>query len=187
MPAVFRTNERISIAGYFQYLPTIKDIVPTVCDDLKEYVRCRADTLREKYDIRAPHTTGFIHVRRGDYLAAPDHHSTMPPAYYINAMNYISHPLGAVRRWLVLSDDTDWCEEQAAFMDCEVLKEPDELDGLAIMSLCVGGAIIGNSTYSWWGAMMGAHAAGNQVVYPSKWSLGSKQPDLFPSVWIPIN
>jgi hypothetical protein len=158
-----------------------------VCDDLKDYIRCRSDVLREKYDIRAPHTTGFIHVRRGDYLAAAHEHCTMPPKYYINAINYISKPLGPVSRWLVLSDDTDWCEEQAAFVGCEVLKEPDELDGLAIMSLCVGGAIIGNSTYSWWGAMMGAEIARNTVIYPAKWNPSSAQPDLFPVKWFRMN
>jgi hypothetical protein len=64
----------------------------------------------------------------------------------------------------------------------EIADEPDELNGLALMSLCRGGAIIGNSTYSWWGAMLGAEPAGAQIIYPTLWFSDAK-PALFPSHW----
>jgi hypothetical protein len=71
------------------------------------------------------------------------------------------------------------------FSGATIVDEPDELDGLALMSLCHGGAIIANSTFSWWGAMLGAYPAKATVVYPSKWLQGNK-PDLFPPQWARI-
>jgi hypothetical protein len=85
----------------------------------------------------------------------------------------------------VVSDDVSWCREQEVFRasNIEILDEPDELSGLALMSLCHGGAILANSTYSWWGAMLGAEMAGAPIFYPSKW-FSDDTPQLFPSHWI---
>ena len=67
----------------------------------------------------------------------------------------------------------------------ELLDEKDELAGLMLMSLCEGGAVISNSTFSWWGAMLGCGATGVPVAYPAKW-IGKENPDLFPPSWIRI-
>ena len=83
-----------------------------------------------------------------------------------------------VSRWLILSDDIAWCKEN---FNLEVVDEPDELMGLALMSLCHGGAIIANSTYSWWGAML----IKAPVIYPKRW-LQNTVPLIFPSHWLPL-
>lgn len=175
----------MAIKGYFQYIPAIRDILPKICDDMNEYLRYRKELLREKYGLRELYTLGCIHVRRGDYLRAPEHHRVQPVSYYEAAINHPS--LRHVRRWLVISDDVTWCKGSPFFSKLDIVEEPDELDGLAFMSLCHGAAIIASSTYSWWGAMMGAHVARNPVVYPAKWNPSSAQPDLFPAEWIPGN
>jgi hypothetical protein len=173
------------LQGYFQYLPAIQEVLPQVRSDLLKVLATYQDTLRVKYNITSPSSTGFIHVRRGDYLTAPPcHHWIMDTHYYRMGLTAIDTQL----RWIVLSDDIAWCREQELFTKfpmIEVADEPDELSGLALMSLCHGGAIIANSTFSWWGAMLGAEPAGAKVVYPSLWSSNSK-PELFPSTWIRI-
>jgi hypothetical protein len=65
----------------------------------------------------------------------------------------------------------------------EIIDEADELAGLMLMSLCEGGAVISNSTYSWWGAMLGCNYVGAPVVYPKKW-IGEENPVLFPEAWV---
>jgi hypothetical protein len=123
---------------------------------------------------------GFIHVRRGDYLDNPIH--------WVQGQEYYETSLAvfpSLSRWFVLSDDIAWCKTQACFKGCEVIDEPDELVGMAFMSLCHGGAIIANSTYSWWGAMLGAELNHSPIVYPSKW-LSDEKPDLFPENWIRV-
>ena len=56
-----------------------------------------------------------------------------------------------------------------------------DLESLYEMSLCLGGTITANSTFSWWGAWF-AHAAGAAwATYPSSMGQGQPEPvDLFP-------
>jgi len=136
--------------------------------------------MREKYSIHNPTEVGFVHVRRGDYVNHPCFYWSESHTYYATAFHHAKPS-----RWLLLSDDVAWCREQPFLSDCEIIEEPDELCGLALMSLCHGGAILANSTYSWWGAMLGSEQSGAPVVYPSKWCDQFK-PDLFPERWISI-
>lgn len=174
-------NTPIALRGYFQYVPAIERMIPLLCNDMIEFLTQERELLRRKYSLTDLTGYGFIHVRRGDYLdGAPNLHWVQTSEYYKEAMK-----LFGASRWFVLSDDPEWCKAEAVFAICEVVNEPDELTGLALMSLCHGGAIIANSTYSWWGAMLGANSAGSTVVYPSKW-LQDTRPILFPETWIRI-
>lgn len=170
------------LQGFFQYLPAIEGVLPRLREDIGRLIQPYRGAMRAKYGITDSSSVGFIHVRRGDYLTAkPNLHWIMDTEYYRRAL--INIPTRA--RWIVLSDDVAWCREQELFTDfatIQIADEPDELDGLALMSLCHGGAIIANSTYSWWGAMLGAEPARAPVFYPSKW-FSYDTPDLFPSRW----
>ena len=179
-PTDYPTNLPIALQGYFQYLPAIVPILPMLCADLLSHLQTRREDLRRKYRLVDLHTAGFIHVRRGDYLKVePGVHWAQGAEYYVPALEHFPPTI----QWYVLSDDTEWCKRQPMFSSCTTVEEPDELDGLAFMSLCHGGAIIANSTYSWWGAMLGG---GAKVVYPSKW-YKNEQPELFPTDWIRLH
>jgi len=153
----------ITLNGYFQNLPSLTSI-PLVIQDL-----------RESLD-RGLGPTGktFIHVRRGDYLTYSHLYGGVGENYYKKAMALFTN------NFIVLSDDPAWCRTQTWLIGCEIIDEPDELKTLAIMGSCEG-AIIANSTFSWWGAMISA----KKVVYPSKW-FSNVKPDLFPETWICI-
>jgi len=175
--------DNIVLQGYFQYLPAIESVLPRLREDLLSFLAPNRDAIRAKYSIHDLSSFGFLHVRRGDYLKAPPNlHWIMGPPYYINALKNFDPKL----HWFVLSDDMAWCKEQEIFTEfpqIQIVDEPDELDGLALMSLCHGGAVLANSTYSWWGAMLGAELAASPVVYPAMW-FSDAQPDLFPTRWI---
>lgn len=175
-------HDNVILQGYFQYLPAIEPVLPQLRQDLLRFLAPHQGVLRAKYAITDLSSVGFIHVRRGDYLTAPPNlHWIMGTEYYRRGLTKIDAKL----RWIVISDDVAWCREQELFTEfpaIEIVDEPDELNGLALMSLCCGGAIIANSTFSWWGAMLGAEPAGAMVVYPSLWFSHAK-PDLFPSRW----
>jgi hypothetical protein len=64
------------------------------------------------------------------------------------------------------------------FMD-----EPNECKSLALMTLCHGGFICANSTFSWWGAFLGAHAQRQPVIAPKDW-FKDEVVQLFPKEWI---
>lgn len=56
----------------------------------------------------------------------------------------------------MFSDDILWCKDQSFFnKDIYVILDiNDEIETMAFMTLCKGGAIIGNSTFSWWGGVL---------------------------------
>jgi len=182
-PDVFDIPYNILLIGCYQYLPIIEPVLPLVYADLHAFLAPYKDYMRKKYSIGDLHSVGFLHVRRGDYLTAGGGliHWVQDGTYYIEGVKRCPKP----SRWFVLSNDLDWCRQEPAFsaIGAEVVDEPDELYSLALMSLCHGGAIIANSSFSWWGAMLGAHPAGSTVVYPSRWTAQDKV-ELFPNGWI---
>ena len=123
----------------------------------------------------------FLHVRRGDYLKYPDFHPVCDISYYQQAMKM----LGNTNKFIVLSDDIEWCKENIKGKNIEYSNTTTELEDLSIMSSCKG-AIIANSSFSWWGAWL---SNSTQVVAPKKW-FGSKGPqfwqDIYPEKWILI-
>ena len=129
----------------------------------------------------------FIHVRRNDYLS-PKYKSlfegTCDVNYYRNAIAFvIKHYPDA--RFFVFSDDILWAKKNlslndAFFIDWNV-KENSPLD-MFLMSNCAGG-IIANSTFSYWGAMLGNKK--KCVVCPSRWfSPPYDNPNLYMQNWI---
>jgi hypothetical protein len=150
----------ITLDGYFQNYPSIKSSIPairTLFTQTTEY---------EEY--------AFLHVRRGDYLQYSNIHYILPQAYYESALALLNHD-----KILVFSDDPSWCATQPWLAKYTIVNEPDEMSALTMMSSCKKGAIIANSTFSWWGALL---SSTDTVFYPEKW-ISCANPDLFPENW----
>ncbi len=179
-PASLFISGTILLDGYFQYLPAIRDVIPLVINDMLSALCHKITTMREKYRISSPSDAVFLHVRRGDYVPLTHLYGGVGEKYYTDAMKeYMSENLYG-KRFLVISDDPEWCRGQLWLNSYEVVDEPDELDSLALMASCKGGAIIANSTFSRWGAYL---SGTRRVFYPSKW-FSNARPDLFPSGWL---
>jgi hypothetical protein len=150
----------ITLDGYFQNYPSIKSSIPAI---------------RSFFSLnRAYEEYAFLHVRRGDYLEYSHIHYTLPQTYYETALALLNH-----KKILVFSDDPMWCAKQPWLNKYTIVHEPDELSTLLMMASCKKGAIIANSTFSWWGAIF---SECNTVFYPSRWISGAN-PDLFPDTW----
>lgn len=143
----------------------------------------------------------FLHVRRGDYVATPDHHPTLPITYYEQALTRFDSDIPV----LIFSDSLDWVKEQKLFEDDRFLisenhvKYPNKIklgDGsvqqslvpywdLCLMSLCKGG-IIANSSMSWWGAWL-INNPDKKVIAPTEWFGRAYahyiMDDLIPETW----
>ena len=126
----------------------------------------------------------FLHVRRGDpnlvdargfkwsYTQCSSQHPPQPLEYYEKALEFFPEDKPVV----VCSDSPEWVHEQEFFnADRFLISEPEDKypDGsytpyadLCLMSLC-SGAIIANSSLSWWGAWL--QNGRGPVVAPKMW------------------
>ena len=145
----------------------------------------------------------FLHVRRGDpnlvdprgfkwsYTECSDQHPPQSLEYYEKALQAFPEDTPVV----VCSDSPEWVQEQEIFKpDRFAISIPEDKydDGsyepfidLCLMSLC-SGAIIANSSMSWWGAWL--QNKKGKVVAPKTW-FGPAYPnndtkDLYLDDWI---
>lgn len=167
----------IVLHGYFQSYPPLASSEDTI---RRTYLAGIGKPVRNL--TPAPDRVG-IHVRRGDYLQPP--HSDVlyiqDSSYYQSALkNYSSE----CEFW-IFSDDLDWCKQQSVFLELPhkiFIEEPNEIKTLYLMTLCHGGFICANSTFSWWGAFLGAYAARAPICVPANWFKGGVG-NLFPPEW----
>ena len=122
-----------------------------------------------------------------------DTHPLCKPEYYVEALKQFPED----KQVIVVSDLIEWCKRQPwlegdrfHFSDAshEVFSDGASVPyaDLCLMSLC-GGAIIANSSLSWWGAWLQNDAG--KVIAPDPW-YGSKitadTSDLIPERWIKL-
>lgn len=168
---------------YGQYYPNLEPFKKELCDLLLKGL----DELRNEIKLKNNITEDsiFIHIRRGDYVQCSDRHYLQSIEYYNKSYNYIKE-LKSLGNVYILSDDINWVKEQSFFQNIPnriFWENDDELNALALMSLCTGGAICANSTFSWWGAFIGAYTLNNPVIVPQRW-ISTGIVDLFPKEWI---
>ena len=155
--------------GYFQYYPSLVNSLPSILSHLQQ--------IGPQYPSQ---DATFLHVRRGDYVEKASFHYLQGRDYYLKAIEQIQP-----RKLFVFSDDIEWCKQQEWLSMTplvEFIDEKDEIRSLFLMASCKEGAILANSTFSWWAAML---SGTNRVAYPSKW-IAQQIYSLFPPHWVSI-
>lgn len=119
-----------------------------------------------------------LHVRRGDYVGNLFYVDLMQTDYYQKAMAEFPN-----RKFLVFSDDVEWCKQQEIFKDCYFSTGQTELEDMNLMSKC-NGHICSNSTFAFWGAWLGK----GQTVCPDETNYYSDgyPRTVFPKIWTRI-
>lgn len=130
-----------------------------------------------------------LHVRRGDYLTLGAH-VLCDQAYYDAALARVLDGLKGTPTVFVFSDDPDWAKTNLPLPVEKVVVDfngPEtDFEDMRLMSLCRHN-IIGNSSFSWWGAWLNAHDD-KRVAGPVKWFGDPKlqNPDILPADWMRI-
>lgn len=170
----------IRLQGYFQYLPAIQHVIPIIKSRMLTVLQSRREYIKNKLDLDE-NTAIFMHVRRGDYLTLSNFHYVQNHSYFEQSWS-VMYPRSHNTMVYIISDDIEWCKNEIWSFPCHFFDNNDELDALALMSLCKGGAIIANSSFSWWGAML---SDTKRVTYPAQW-INASIPNIFPSHWIKV-
>ena len=141
----------------------------------------------------------FLHIRRGDAIGKEHYHPVAPMSYYVEALKKFDKDTPC----FVFSDDIDWCKSQELFKSDRFLFNDNierydyqSMDGsgsmqytllphvdLCLMSLC-SGAIIVNSSFSWWGAWLQNNRG--KVIASKPW-FGPSASDLDTSDVVPVH
>lgn len=169
----------VLLHGYFQYYPVMAPHETIIRHSFLSGLKALVTEYKP-----LPSVVG-IHIRRGDYFQPPhcDFMPVQPLSYYETALEYFNKE---ETTFFIFSDDLDWCKKQSLFQSLPnkvFIDEPDECKTLTIMTLCHGGFICANSTFSWWGAFLGAYSLRNPIVAPVDWFRGPKV-SIFPKGWI---
>ena len=164
---------------WYQDFPSIQSVIPEV----RESVVSVLEGLYPEVDIQPD--TAFIHVRRGDYTNAENRVHLLEMDYYNKAIESLNNN-SELTTYYIFSDDIKWCKEQKwnTTKPIQYVDEPNEMKSLYMMSQCKGGAVISNSTFSTWGAILGPYESGGTIIYPSKWLYGASTN--FPKEWVRI-
>jgi hypothetical protein len=164
--------DKTIIFGYFQsekYFDHCYDLI-TRNFSFKKDILAKAQNEMKKYG----NNICSIHVRRGDYLNLSDTHPYVGDDYYKNAMEKI----GSDSKFLVFSDDIEWCKKSDIFKNCDFVEVNDEAIELCMMTLC-NYHIIANSSFSWWGAKL---SNSKMTIAPKTW-FGPKGPPTWNDIY----
>ena len=136
-------------------------------NEVRESVVSKCKELYNNLSIHSE-SSAFIHVRRGDYLTDVDGKRMISPEFYKKALEILNES-DNIDVIYIFSDDILWCREQIWNTPKKLVyyDDPDELKTLYMMSQCWAGAVISNSTFSLWGALLGAYEKTNTIVYPT--------------------
>jgi len=190
--------DNVNLHGYFQTEKYFKHIENVIRSDFQFHDKILDSCLEIIENVGE---SIFLHIRRGDYLNAQQFHPVLKEEYYIHALSKFDPEIPV----FVFSDDLDWCKKQKLFssdrffISDKNIKSTNRVRGidgsyeqsflpywdLCLMSLC-SGAIIANSTMSWWGAWL-INNPDKKVIAPSNWfgnaNLHLNDDDIIPQNW----
>ena len=190
-----------SLEGYFQTEKYFEHISDEIRDDFifkKGYTEpC------QEYINSLDSSPIFLHVRQSDNIGREQYHPILPISFFDECLNEFPEDTPC----FVFTDDIDWCKSQKYFdQDRFLFNDNAErysyktMDGLGqpqntllpqvdlcLMSLC-SGAIIANSSFSWWGAWLQNDSGKIIAPNPVKW-FGSAMThldtsDIVPDRWL---
>ena len=202
LPSISQDPNNIAnfkLHGYFQSYKYFQDYKNEILNDLDW--NAKRDTVLQKVNVNVKDMVS-LHFRVGDYAKLQDYHPIMTLEYYTNAIKVID----AAQRQAQAESQMQilyFCEDndipfvtttfinqlKTTFPSITFVKADSKLDDweqMIAMSVCKH-HIIGNSSFSWWGAYLAESSDDKIVCYPDKWfgaAAGEKNTsDLFPSSW----
>ena len=199
--ALFYTKDNVNVDAYLQ---TEKYFVH-IADQIREDFTFKQEYLEpcKEYISSLDSSPIFLHIRQSDNIGREQYHPILPISFFEEALSNWSDDTPC----FVFTDDLEWCKNQSFFNKDRFLFNESNgrysyrtIDGtgqmqntllpqvdLCLMSLC-SGAIIANSSFSWWGAWLQNDRGKVVAPNPENW-FGSAMThldtsDIVPERWI---
>lgn len=162
----------------YLYSQARKGEIPDVYVQDEEYFVEYRDEIKAMFSQDIPDETDMvaIHVRRGDYVNNPFYVNLMDTDYYDKAMQIFPD-----EKFIVFSDDIEWCKKQDLFDGCAFSERNDEITDMNLMASCKG-VITANSSFSWWAGYL----SNGIVVAPLEWYTDGFERTICPEEWIRV-
>ena len=195
--SMFYCTDGVNIDGYLQ----TEDYFVHIADQIREDFTFRKDYLEpcKEYIDSLASSPIFIHIRQSDNIGREEYPPILPLSFFESALEFWSPDTPC----FVFTDDLEWCKKQSLFKNDRFIfndnperYEYQTIDGtgqmqntllpqvdLCLMSLCTG-AIIANSSFSWWGAWLQGDRGKVIAPDPEKW-YGSAMSHLDTSMMVP--
>lgn len=174
--------DNVSIDGYFQ----TEKYFDHISDQIREDFTFNKDYLLpcQEYISSLPSDPIFLHIRQSDNIGREQYHPILPIKFFEESLEQFPKDT----QCFVFTDDIDWCKSQEFFKQDRFLFNDSNqrygyrtIDGkgqmqntllpqvdLCLMSLC-SGAIIANSSFSWWGSWLQNDRGKVIAPDPKKW------------------
>lgn len=152
--------EDVDLFGYYQSKKYWEH-----CDLFIREIFEPAEEIKEKlkeYEELLSGNTCALHIRLTDYIRLKDYHYNLPLEYYQKGMELIS-----ADKYLVFSDDIEWCKQNFNNPFCEFIETGDVYLDFFLMAQCKN-FIIANSSYSYWSSFLCKHED-KQIIAPKNW------------------
>ena len=200
-------EDNTNFSGNFQTEKYFEAIAPSIREDFT-FKKAYSEPCKDFIDsIGGRDSTIFLHVRRGNpnltgrrgekwsYQMVQEYHPLCKELYYTQALSMFPED----KKVVVVSDTIDWCKEQSwlqgdrfFFSDASYEEFGDGASvpyiDLCLMSMC-SGAIIANSSLSWWGAWL--QGLDVKVVAPDPWFGPAyshyNMKDMIPERWVKVH
>lgn len=173
-------HKNMMIDGYFQ-----SDKYFQHC---KKFVKGSFKLRHVNTSINIEPNACFIHVRRGDYKLLPQHHPLKTwDNYYHKAFDVMDSYFPV--KYYIFSDEPELVKSEfPEHKYFEYISGGDEITDLYLMTKCKY-HIIGNSTFSWWGAYL-SNCENTVTIAPNDW-FGTayshyNTKDLLPEGWLRV-
>lgn len=191
---IFAYNEDIFSAtgdGYYEGVWQAVDYYSNVKDELREVFAHPAPNEYNKKlinEIMSSNSVG-LHVRRGDYLFAPEFNGICDLEYYKRAISEVlKHNVKF--KFYIFSNDIAWCKQEIEplISGHEIVyvtenRGKNSCWDMFLMTYCKF-LIIANSSFSWWGAFLNKDV--KKVIVPNKWVNREGKQDNYCKDWTKV-
>lgn len=177
--------------GYYEGVWQAVDYYSNVKEELREVFAHPVPNGYNKKLINDIHNSNSVglHVRRGDYLAAPEFNGICNLEYYKKAIAEILKD-NQKHSFYIFSNDIPWCKQEIEplISGHDIIYVTENVGknscwDMFLMTYCKD-LIIANSSFSWWGAFLNKDV--RKVIVPTRWVNRDGKQENYCEGWIKV-